>query len=138
MKTRTIVYFGVFDFGDDPNVVSTLMRLPPTQSWVKGEPSDARFPQARHTHSRWALSSGLGEDAPVEAHFDALLTKLESRGTEIGIVVQKFPVHIGVAQYIYEMNPQFHIESDILRRFANLGVRLSFDQYCLGEDEGGG
>ena len=135
MKTRTKVYFGVFDFGDDPEVISTLMRMSPTESWAKGEPSDVRFPRARRTHSRWALSSGLDEEEPLEAHFGPLLTKLESRRTEIGVVAQQFPVHIGVAQYFHEVNPQFRVESDVLRRLAALGVQLAFDPYCLGNDQ---
>jgi len=77
----------------------------------------------------------LDEETPIEAHFDALLTRLEAKRSEIGLLAQRFPCHIGVAQYFYEVNPQFHIESDILRRFADLGVRLCFDQYCLADDE---
>lgn len=135
MKSKTRVYFGVFGFGDDPAVVSALMQMPPTEAWVKGEPSDAQFPDTRRTHSRWALPSGLDESAPVEAHFAALLIKLESRRNQIGQVSQRFHVKIAVAQYSYEANPQFCIESDILRRLADLGVRLSFDLYCLAKDE---
>lgn len=135
MTTSTRAYFGVFGFGDDPAVVTALMRMPPTQAWVKGERSDSRFPEAHRTHSRWALSSGVDETAPVEAHFADLLTKLESRREEIGLVSQRFPVKIVVVQYVYETNPQFTIESDTLRRFADLGIRLCFDQYCLGEGD---
>lgn len=137
MKTRTRVYFGVFDFGDEPDVVSAVMQMAPTEAWTKGQAYDARFPAARRTHSRWALSSGLGEEAPVEAHFDALLTKLETKRHEVGAVAQRFPVSVVVVQYFYEANPQFNIDSAIVRRFAELGFSIYFDQYCLGADEGG-
>jgi hypothetical protein len=71
MGTKTHVYFGVFDFGDDPSIVSAMMGMEPTKAWVKGEHYVAAFPNARRTHSRWALDSGLDEAEPVEAHLEA-------------------------------------------------------------------
>ena len=73
MKTKTHVYFGVFGFGDNPEVVTEILRMPPTEAWVKGEPYGALSAGARRTHSRWSLSGGLDEAAPVEAHLHALL-----------------------------------------------------------------
>jgi hypothetical protein len=128
MKTKTRVYFGVFNFGDDPSVVSALMRVPPTDAWTKGQPYDARFPGALRTHSRWALSSGLDEEKPVEEHFAALLAALETRRNEVTLVAQRFTVHVTVVQYLHDANPQFIIEPDTLRRFADLGVPVYFDQ----------
>jgi hypothetical protein len=55
---------------------------------------------------------------------------------EIRQVTRRFPTQIGVAQYFYEVNPQFRMEADILQRFADLGLPINFDQYCLGQEEG--
>jgi hypothetical protein len=136
MGTATHVYFGVFDFGDDPRAVSEIMGLEPTEAWVKGEHYSASSPGARRTHSRWALESGLDEGEPLEGHIRALLARLEPKQVEIRQVAERFTARIGVAQYFYEMNPGFRIESDILERLANLGLPIDFDQYCLGQDEG--
>jgi hypothetical protein len=136
MGTNTHVYFGVFGFGDDPSVVTAIMGMAPSKAWIKGEPYASPSPGARRTHSRWALESGRHEAEPVEAHLVALLERLEPKVEEIRRVSQRFDVQIGVAQYFHEVNPQFRIEADILRRLAALGVPLNFDQYCLGEDEG--
>lgn len=136
MGTRTHVYFGVFDFGDDLTVVSEMMGMEPTRGWVKGERYASPSPAARRTHSRWSLESGLDEAEPLEAHFAALLTRLEPKRSEIGRVAQRWPTRIGVAQYFHEVNPQFLMEADILQRFAALGLPINFDQYCLGEDDG--
>src|SRR4030095_10933153 len=118
MGTTTHVYFGVFDFGDDPSVVSEMMGQEPTKAWVKGEHYVASSPGARRTHSRWALESGLDEGEPLEAHLGALLARLEPKRREIRQVAERFTARIGVAQYFYEMNPGFRIESDILERLA--------------------
>ncbi len=136
MATKTYVYFGVFDFGDDPGVVSAMMRIEPTEAWVKGEHYDAPSPGARRTHNRWALKSGLDEAEPLEAHLGALLVRLEPKRAEISQIAQRFPARIGVAQYFYEVNPGFRLEPEVLERFAALGLPIDFDQYCLGRDEG--
>ncbi|SRR6266545_6384557 len=135
MGTRTHVYFGVFDFGGDPAVVSEMMGMEPTRASVKGERYASPSPAARHTHSRWSLESGLDEAEPLEAHFAALLTRLEPKRSEIGQVAQRFPTRIGVAQYFHEVNPQFFLDANTLQRLAALGLPINFDQYCLGEDE---
>ena len=136
MGTKTYVYLGVFDFGDDPGVVSEMMGMEPTHAWVKGEHYVARSPGARRTHSRWALESGLDEGEPLDAHFAALLTRLEPKRVEIGQVAQRFSARIGVAQYFYEVNVEFRIEPEILERLAALRLPIDVDQYCLGPDEG--
>lgn len=135
MHTETYVYFGVFDFGDDPSIVTAMMGIEPTTAWVKGEHYAAASADARRTHSRWALDSGLAEAEPVESHLVALLARLEPMREAIRRVAQQFPVQIGVAQYFYEVNAQFGLEPDILHRFGELGLTIYFDQYCLGRDE---
>jgi len=136
MGTKTHAYLAVFDFGDDPDVVTAMMGMEPTKAWVKDEHYVTASPNARRTHSRWTIDSGLDETEPLEAHLSALLARLEPQHAEIAEVAQRFPAHIGVAQYFYEVNPQFELEVDILRRFARLGLPINFDQYCLRADEG--
>ena len=131
MATKSHVYFGVFDFGDDPGVVSGIMGMEPTKAWVKGEPVAPSG--AIRTHSRWSLESGLDKEEPFEAHISALLAKLERKRTEIRRVAERFPARIGVAQYFDEANPGFRLEAEIVQRIAGLGLAIDFDQYCLPE-----
>ena len=136
MATKTHAYLAVFDFGDDPRVVSALLGLEPTKAWIKGEHYVTASSNARRTHSRWTLDSGLPQTEPLESHLSALLQRLEPKHAEIAEAAQRFPAHIGVAQYFYEANLQFELEADILRRLGKLGLPINFDQYCLGENEG--
>ena len=137
MGTKTHVDLAVFGFGDDPGVVSAMMGMQPTKAWVKGERFLPKYPDARRTHSRWVLSSGLDKTEPLEAHLEAILTRLEPMRAQIEQVAKRFPVEIRVAQYLHEVNPQFGLEADVLRRFANLGLAIQFDQYCREPDEDG-
>ena len=132
MPTKTLGYFAVFDFGDDPHVVSEIMGMEPSGAWVKGERYESLSPNARRTHSRWFLESGLDHTEALEPQLDALLAKLEPRKAQIALVQARFPVHIGIAQYFHEANPGFVLAPEALARLAKLGLAVDFDQYCLG------
>ena len=71
----------------------------------------------------------------MEEHLEALLSLLEERTPQVREVCERFDAGIHVAQYFYEVNPQFFLTSEALRRVAELGLSLSFDQYCLGESD---
>jgi hypothetical protein len=126
------VYFAVFDFGDDPRVVSAIMGMEPTGAWVKGEPYESASLNARRTHSRWFLESGLDQAEAPEPQLDVLLSKLELRSAQVAAVLARFRAHIGIAQYFNEMNPGFVLTPETLARLAKLGLAVDFDQYCLG------
>ena len=132
MPTKTYVYFAVFDLGDDPRVVSEIMEIEPTGAWVKGERYESVSPNARRTHSRWFLESGLDQGEELEPQLDALLAKLEFRKAQIALVHARFRVHIGIAQYFHDVNPGFVLTAETLARLAKLGLAIEFDQYCLG------
>ncbi len=136
MSTETRVYFGVFEFGDDPCVVTSLMRVEPTSAWVKGEHYSQEHPTAIRTHSRWSLDSGLPRSASIEEHLTALLVILKPLRKQIVEASERFSTRIGVAQYIYETNPQFFLEPATLQGLADLRLLVYFDQYCLGDATG--
>lgn len=135
MSTKTYVYFAVFDFGDDPQVVSAIMGMEPTGAWIKGERYDSASPNARRTHSRWFLESGLDQAEALELHLDALLAKLELRHAQVGLIHARFRAHIAIAQYFHERNPGFVLTPETLARVAKLGLAVDFDQYCLGGEQ---
>ena len=134
MPTKTHVYFAVFDFGDDPYIVSEIIGMEPTGAWAKGDWYESASPNARRTHSRWFLESGLDHAEAVEPQLDALLAKLEPRKMQIALVQVRFPAYIGIAQYLHEVNPGFVLAPETLGRLAKLGLAVDFDQYCLGDE----
>jgi uncharacterized protein DUF4279 len=134
MTTESFAYFGVFDFGSDPCIVTAIMGVEPTTAWVKGEQYAAGGPSLRRTFSRWSLSSGLPRTEPVERHLEALLAKLEPRQKEIKEIAARFPVMIGVA-HAHEHHPGFHLEPPILERLARVGLPVDFEQSGFGSEE---
>ncbi len=134
-KNETKAYFGVFEFGDDPSVVSKIMGVEPTKAWIKGEHYSKKHPSAIRTHSRRMLESGCGKNESIETHIDALLKRLENLTEQVKKITNIYSARIGVAQYFYEVNPQFVLKPETVKKLANLEVEIYFDQYCLNEDE---
>ncbi|MCR4291122.1 MAG: DUF4279 domain-containing protein [Candidatus Scalindua sp.] len=112
-KNETQAYFGVFKFGDDPSVVSKIMGVKPTKAWIKGDHYSKKHPSATRTHSRWMLESGCGKHESVETHIDALLKMLENLTEQVKKNNKYLFARIGVAQYFYEVNPQFILKPKI-------------------------
>jgi hypothetical protein len=131
---KTHVYFAVFDFGDDPHIVTEIIGIEPTGAWAQGDWYESVLPNARRTHSRWFLESGLDHAAAVGPQLDALLAKLEPRKTQIALVQARFPAYIGIAQYFAEVNPGFVLAPETLGRLAKLDLAVDFDQYYFGNE----
>jgi hypothetical protein len=128
------VYFGVFEFGDDPLVVTRLVGAEPTQAWVKGEALPQR-PSGRRTHSRWSLSSPLSPAEPVEDQIAALLPLLEARADGVRAVATQFKAGIMCAMYFDQFTAGVHLPEDLIARIAALKLSLDFDMYFLSESE---
>ena len=128
------VFFGVFGFGQDPQVVTDILQIEPSKAWVKGERMPGGKRGAR-THSRWVLESPLERSAGVEEQLSALLPLLEARATEVAEVSRRFEAGLMCACYFRETNPGIHLDSALLRRIAALGLGFDFDLYCLGSDD---
>ena len=131
-STETRVYFGVFEFGDDPAVVTRLMSIEPTVAWAKGDPHPV-LRSARWHYGRWELRSSLPLEESLENHLLDLLPKLESRREAVTEANARFDAALVVATYLRETNPEYTLSADLLRRIANLGLEMDFDLYCVGE-----
>jgi len=125
------VFFEVFEFGQDPQVVTDLLQIEPSKAWAKGEPVQGSKRGIR-THSRWVLESPLERSETVEEQLAALLPLLEARAAEVAEVSRRFEAGLMCACYFYETNPGFHLDSALLQRVSALGLDFDFDLYCLG------
>jgi len=77
------IYLVVSGYGDDPETVTRVLGLPPTEVWVRGQPFSGAFPDARRNRSQWMLASGLPFDAAYGEHGAALLALLEPRADAV-------------------------------------------------------
>jgi hypothetical protein len=141
LVTRTedeiAVYFGVFEFGQDPQVVTTLMRRDPTRAWRKGEPYGERG--GIRTHSRWELRSPSVSTAPLEEQLDSLLSILEQSPAEVRSVAAQFEASICcAAKYWVSFNPGIHLSSATISRASALALSIDFDLYFFAQEQRSG
>jgi uncharacterized protein DUF4279 len=126
------LYFGVFELGQDPEVVTQSLGLIPTRTWRKGDPTPGR-PDLRRTHERWELRSPADGSKSLGEQLEALLPLLEDRRSAVQEIVSRFEAgicyiaHLGGSNY----NPELHLSAPLIERLAALGLSLDLDLYCL-------
>ena len=129
--TEHHVYFAVFGFEGDPLEVTVVAGQEPDESWRKGETFSELLPDAKRTDNRWILSSGLDGSASHRDHFEKLLLKLENLGPRLSELQARYRCGIGVSQYFFMEHPEFYLPEELLTRYRELGLPVSFDQLGL-------
>lgn len=125
------VYFAVFGFDEDPLTVTLLAGTEPDDIWLKGHSFSPLFPEARRLENRWILSSNLDHHASHRDHFEKLVMKLERLGDTLALIRDRYRCGIGVSQYYFMDDPAFYLPGELLQRYRELGIPISFDQLCL-------
>ncbi len=129
--TEHHVYFAVFGFDDDPLTLTLLAGTEPDDIWRKGECYSEVLPEATRTENRWIISSGLDHHASHSDHFEKLLLRLERLGPGLPVLRQRYRCGIGVSQYYFMDDPEFYLQADLLQRYRQLGLNVSFNQLSL-------
>jgi hypothetical protein len=101
MKTESHVGFGVYEFGNDPSIVTGLVGFAPTKSWLTGEPWP-NYPKATRRNAGWEFQSPLPLEAHVEEHIEALLRILEVHAQGVRKAIEQYEAEIQCAIYYYE------------------------------------
>lgn len=106
-------------------IESTLGIVPDSEKLVTsaGKPASATC---------WVKGSGLGEEAPVEKHLEVLSTLLEGRERQLRSLQDagaKCDLFIGT--FLLDLQGGFSLPPEILRRLADLELKLDFDIYGL-------
>lgn len=130
----TRLSFVVTGFGDDPSIVTDLLKLEPTRVWRRGEPIPGRRspPVAQEV---WAVESLISTEESVAAHFDWLLSELERCLVGAREVASRFEAHFSLYHHCSSFNTSFELPATLIRRAAAIGVGIEFDMYFMPADE---
>ena len=154
MEVRQYAYFGMSSLLVDPDAMSEAVGVAPDETQMIGSKRD--WPQPIPRFHLWSVRSGLPDTIPLDGHFAALVTKLEShaariRGflanTDAGAclqVVRYFTpgpedrqvlsdniVEVPGMERLGGQHPLlgFKVDHSFIRLAADLGVEISFDEY---------
>lgn len=125
------VYFAVFGFDEPPQAVTLIAGIEPDDIWLKGSSFSPHLPEARRRENRWILSSNLDHHASHRDHFERLLLRLEHLGDRLSLIRQRYRSGIGVSQYYFMDEPAFYLPRELIDRYRELGLPVTFDQLCL-------
>jgi hypothetical protein len=116
----------------DPSEITNLLHMHPDQSHRCGDPNMSKSGRryADYTEGLWAIDSAVDETHAIDAHLEALVTKLwqhrdllqefRNRGYRIDIFVGIFGI---------DDNMGLVLNNALLRRVMQLGVDLDLDLY---------
>jgi hypothetical protein len=116
----------------DPSEITNLLHMHPDQSHRCGDPniskSERRY--ADYTEGLWALHSSVDETSAIDAHLEALITKLwQHRNLLQEFKKRGYKLDIYVGIFGIDDNIGFVLKNTLLRRIMQLGVDLDLDLY---------
>jgi hypothetical protein len=125
----TYAYFWVSDFECDPEEISILLDLKPQRTFRKGDLINANG-KAKIKNSFWQFASSLPRtEASQDAHISNLIEVMLQRKDVIIQLQDKYEVGINCVGYYHDSNPGFHMDADLIKSCAALGVSIDFDLY---------
>lgn len=127
----------IFDFTCLPSEITSVIRLEPTRTGIKGEPCDppnARIAR-RWDSNYWAHEIGIDRTAPIDTHISELSRLLTTREAELRSIMGHSEAEIGIVMYCTTWNPGVHIDREVLRQLGSLGIELDVDIYCVDEEQ---
>ena len=116
----------------DPSEITNLLHMHPDQSHRCGDPNISQSGRryADYTEGLWAIDSSVDETHAIDAHLEALVTKLwkhrnllqefRNRGYRLDIFVGIFGI---------DDNMGLALKNTLLRRVIQLEVDLDLDLY---------
>lgn len=113
--------------------ITELMGIPPTNSWLEGDPDPKPFlPDFKRESSCWEISSPLPkEEMLLDAHISALLDILEPSKHAIEELHKKYQVGITCVVYYRNANPSFRLSAKLIKRCADLELPLNVELFSL-------
>lgn len=119
-------------FADDPEELTKLTGIKPSESWRTGD-SIGRSSR-KHPRNGWQVSAPKDID-DIEAAVDALFLQLHEKWDLLQTLSKTCCVELSVVIYADEQIPAIHFRDDQVRRLAELSGKIDVDVYCLGADE---
>lgn len=116
----------------DPAEITSLLHMHPDQFHRCGDPniSQAGRRYANYTEGLWALHAAVDATSVIDAHLEALVTKLWKHRDHLQEFRKRgYRVDIFVGIFGIDDNMGLVLKNPLLRRVMQLGVDLELDLY---------
>lgn len=125
---ETYAWLGISDFGNDPSLVTKVIGLDPSESYVKGDPWRG---EVKRFSSAWILKSPADKTESLEEILGQLFEILRTQEAGVIEAGQRFSAEIGVAAYFRQGLPIMNLSSVLVKQIADYGCSLDIDTYQL-------
>lgn len=118
----------------DPQAVTRATGIEPTATWQAGDTYGAAG-KLRYAEDGWEVASNPELSLELEDHIQWVLDRLQPAWSTLCELGLRHDASVNAALYAYQYVPAMHLQSDMVRRIAELSADIDFDMYCLIEDE---
>lgn len=131
---------------DNPNRVTEVLGIKPTEIYVKGEqwytPSSKKPIQGKYNQNNiWIYSTDklcVAQDETIylDTSIQDLLAFLRKEKEKIKAILQKYPSsYFGCYAYYYDSHEYFKIDKTLLKELSYYEIDIVFDSYNFSKDE---
>jgi hypothetical protein len=130
LTDREYAYFYVLGPGTHESVTD-ITGLKPSQAWNAGDRSEQTGRVQKLM--RWRLDSGLDDTEPLERHIESLLLFLIPREEQLRKLWLDYDLVIQCVGYYPPSGHGAHLNREVIRQAARLGLALDLDFYYQDE-----
>jgi hypothetical protein len=116
----------------DPDKITTLMGIKPTNTWKLGD--SIQNTKLRRKHDGWKLSIDKEESLDLNEKIESFLMQLESYSMPLKEIYEKLNAKAEIACAIYiedEQVPAIHFNHETIKRVSDLGAEIDVDFYLF-------
>ena len=134
LTTREYAYFCVLGPGTH-QLVSEKLGFSPTDAWSEGDvnPRNGKVRQRMY----WKLESGLDDKEPLERHIESLLLVLGTKAYGLRDLWVEYDLIISCVGHYPSTGHGVHLNREVVRQAAQLGITFDMDFYFLEDHEPG-
>jgi hypothetical protein len=135
LTNREYAYFSVVGPGDH-RVITEKVGFSPSEAWSAGDinPRNGKPRQFMF----WQLNSGLDDTSSLDQHIESLLLTLGTKAQALRDLWVDYDLTIQCVGYYPGSGHGAHINREVVRRAAQLGLAFDLDFYYVADPEADG
>lgn len=136
MDFKISAYFRLSGQNLEPEDITALVGVIPTNSWRTGDLIDPRL-KKRRKYNAWIVESQLDKSAELDEHIKAVFEKLQPGWESLVKISPQFDTFICGVIYAYSYIPAINFDKYIIQKAGELNAGIDVDLYSFLENEKG-
>lgn len=131
-KSRIRAYLNITGIGFNPEEVTSLLGVTPTETWRLGDIIPKTI--AKYKHDGWEISTDeeIGINLDVEKHVRELLNQIKHCSDKIKEICLRYKLDVEIDCEVFDWGndrPMLTFSKDTLKQMADIGAELDIDYY---------